>query len=204
MVKVDGVVPSITSITPPANATYSIDQQMNFSVVFSVTVTVTGTPTLDFVAGVTTINSTYISGSGTNTLLFRYTPIAGIGDADGIDLSAVNLTSGTIQDSSGNDIDVTIPAVDTSSVLIDAILPSIISVTAPANTTYLVGTTMDFSVLFSAAVTVTGAPSLAFVTSDGTKAATYLSGSGTTTLVFSYTVVSNDYDYDGITVKNII
>ena len=203
LVKVDGVIPSITSITPPANATYLISQQMNFSVVFSDTVTVTGTPTLDFVAGVTTINSTYISGSGTNTLLFRYTPIAGIDDADGIDLSAVNLTSGTIKDSSGNDIDVTIPAVDTSSVLIDAILPSIISVTAPANTTYLVGTTMDFSVLFSAAVTVTGAPSLAFETSDGTKAATYyLSGSGTTTLVFRYTVVSNDYDYDGITVNS--
>jgi hypothetical protein len=202
LVKVDGVAPSITSITPPANATYLISQQMNFSVVFSDTVTVTGTPTLDFVAGVTTINSTYISGSGTNTLLFRYTPTAGIADADGIALSAVNLTSGTIKDSSGNDIDVTIPAVDTSAVLIDAILPSIISVTAPANTTYLVGTTMDFSVLFSAAVTVTGTPSLAFVTSDGTKAATYLSGSGSTTLVFRYTVVSNDYDYDGITVNS--
>lgn len=202
LVKVDGAVPSISSITPPANGTYLISQPMNFSVIFSEAVTVTGTPTLDFVAGVATVNASYISGSGTNTLIFRYTPIAGDVDADGIGLSTVNLISGTVKDVSGNDIDVTLPVVNTSAVLIQGTLPSIISVTAPANATYLLGTTMDFSVLFSAAVTVTGLPSLAFVTTDGTKAATYFSGSGSATLIFRYTVVSNDYDYDGITVNS--
>jgi hypothetical protein len=202
LVRVDGIIPTISSITPPANATYLISQPMNFSVVFSDTVTVTGTPTLDFVAGIATINATYISGSGTTTLLFRHTPTAGNVDADGIALSTVNLTSGSIQDANGNEIDVTLPVVNTTGVLINGTLPSITSVTAPANSTYLVGNTMDFSVLFTAAVTVTGSPSLTFATANGTKAATYLSGSGSTTLIFRYTVVSNDYDYNGIVMSS--
>jgi hypothetical protein len=202
LVKVDAVVPTITSITPPSNATYLIGQQMNFSVIFSDVITVTGAPTLDFVAGAATVNAAYISGSGTNTLLFRYIPTSGDTDVDGIGLSTVNLTSGTIKDSSTNDIDVTLPVVNTASIFINGVLPSIISVTAPTNATYLVTNTMDFSVNFSTVVNVTGSPSLSFATTDGTKTATYLSGSGSSILVFRYTVANNDYDYDGITLNS--
>lgn len=202
LVKVDAVVPTITSITPPSNATYLIGQQMNFTVIFSDVVTVTGAPTLDFVAGAATVNAAYISGSGTNTLLFRYIPTSGDTDVDGIGLSTVNLTSGTIKDSSTNDIDVTLPVVNTASIFINGVLPSIISVTAPTNATYLVTNTMDFSINFSTLVNVTGSPSLSFATTDGTKTATYLSGSGSSTLVFRYTVANNDYDYDGITINS--
>ncbi|HET6419776.1 MAG TPA: Ig-like domain repeat protein [Geobacteraceae bacterium] len=81
------------------------------------------------------------------------------------------------------------------------ILPRVTSVGVPANGNYKLGDNLDFTVNFSKAVTVTGLPYLP-VTLDtgGTVHAAYQSGSGTTALVFSYTVKSGDLDTTGITV----
>ncbi|MGH9519420.1 MAG: type II secretion system protein, partial [Terriglobales bacterium] len=75
-------------------------------------------------------------------------------------------------------------------------IPAISAITPPANGTYTTGQVLTFTVTYSSAVTVTttgGAPylSLSAITgSIGTgnlAKATYQSGSGTTTLTFSYT-----------------
>ncbi len=70
---------------------------------------------------------------------------------------------------------------------------------------YVVGDELEFTVTFSEAVSVTGAPRLNFRTNDTggsspeTRQATYDSGNSTSTeLAFNYTVTSGDFDEDGI------
>lgn len=83
-----------------------------------------------------------------------------------------------------------------------AILPAatVSSVTVPSNGTYHIGQTLDFDVNFSGNVTVTGTPDLPItLTTGGTVDAHYVSGSGTSTLVFAYTIVSGEQSPAGIT-----
>ena len=59
---------------------------------------------------------------------------------------------------------------------------------------------ITFGVVFNQPVTVNGAARLRFSITGGSgdEYATYVSGSGTNTLVFSYTVLAADADPDGI------
>ena len=67
------------------------------------------------------------------------------------------------------------------------------------NGSYKAGTTISIQVTFSGAVTVTGTPQLTLETGNPDRTIDYLSGSGTSTLTFSYTVqagdTSSDLDY---------
>jgi hypothetical protein len=95
---------------------------------------------------------------------------------------------------------------DTSSVLVDGVAPTITSVTGPAAGTYIVGQHLDFTVVFSEAVVVDtagGTPRLQLTIGSTTRYATYLSGTGTSTLTFRYTVQSGDLDSDGIAVASL-
>ncbi len=201
-INVDAVIPTISTLTPPSNATYLVGQNMNFTAVFSHAVTVVGTPSIDFVLGSTTVHANYVSGSGTTSLLFRYIPISGDFDSNGIAIGTLELNSGTIQSAVGNNADLTLPVVNTSGVLVNGVNPTISTFTAPSNGTYLETNDMNFTVVFSSAVTVIGSPSVTFATTNGSRSAIYLSGSGTSTLIFRYTVASGVYDYDGIVVSS--
>jgi hypothetical protein len=64
------------------------------------------------------------------------------------------------------------------------------------NATYGVGVTIDIAVTFTSAVTVTGTPQLTLETGTTDHAASYSSGSGSTTLTFSYHVQSGDTSAD--------
>ena len=69
--------------------------------------------------------------------------------------------------------------------------------------TYAFGDVIAFEVKFSEAVTITGAPRLRFkITGTGDDYAPYVSGSGTDTLVFAYTVLATDADTNGIFLYN--
>ncbi len=71
-------------------------------------------------------------------------------------------------------------------------------VVQPAGGTYLSGQKLDAAVHFGYPVTVTGTPSIALQIGSQTVQATYLSGSGTPTLTFQYTVQGTDIDSDGV------
>ena len=73
--------------------------------------------------------------------------------------------------------------------------------TPAAGTTYLGGETIGFTATFTAPVTVTGAPTFAFMLGEATREADYASGSGTAELVFAYTVQAGETDTDGISWK---
>ena len=75
-----------------------------------------------------------------------------------------------------------------------------IASTPQSDSTYGAGETITVSVLFTENVTVTGAPRVALTVGSATRDAAYTSGSGTSTLTFSYTVQSGDSDTDGVSI----
>lgn len=87
---------------------------------------------------------------------------------------------------------------------VDHTAPNIISVTASEAKTYATGEEVTLTALFSEAVVVTGEPTIALVVGTANKLATYKSGTGTSSLVFGYTVASGDADDDGIECSNRI
>jgi Domain of unknown function (DUF4347)/Bacterial Ig-like domain/Putative Ig domain/RTX calcium-binding nonapeptide repeat (4 copies) len=123
-------VPDITSVTLPANGSYRAGQALDFTVVFDEAVTVstaTGTPSFPITLNTGgTVNATYISGSGTASLLFRYTVATGDLDTDGITVgSAIALNGGTIQNTGSKDAALTLPTVVSSGILVDSVVPTI-------------------------------------------------------------------------------
>ena len=93
----------------------------------------------------------------------------------------------------------------TSSIEITPVLSDIseisITSTPPAgqNDFYKLGDVITFTVSMKQAVTVTGTPTLSLVLgSDTSKKASFVSGSGSTALIFTYVVASGDLDSNGI------
>ena len=164
--------------------------------------TASGTPRLSLTIGGSVVYASYISGSGTSALTFRYTLQAGDLDADGISVGALEANGGTLQDGAGNDLDTTLNSVgSTSSVLVDAVAPTVSSVSVPSNDLYVAGENLDFTVNTSENVTVNtagGTPRIPLTVGSTTRYASYLSGSGTSALAFRYTVQSGDEDADGV------
>ena len=66
--------------------------------------------------------------------------------------------------------------------------------------TYAIGDKIEATVTFSEAVDVTGAPQLELQIGNDARQAAYSSGDDSAALVFSYTVVENDVDTDGIAI----
>src|SRR5206468_9228620 len=102
---VDNAGPAITSVSKPADGRYKTGQNLDFTVTFNENATVVttgGTPAIGLTIGATARNASYVSGSGTSALLFRYTTVSGDPDADGIAVAAaISLNGGTIKDALG-------------------------------------------------------------------------------------------------------
>jgi hypothetical protein len=202
-VQVDGIIPHITSILAPLNNNYTTTQNLDFTVQFNEAVTVANTPRLVLTIGANTRYATYLSGSGSNNLVFRYTVDSSDIDTDGIALaSALDLnTIGTIRDIANQNalLDLTSYMPDLSGVVVNATSLDVANVIAPSNNWYKLGNTLNFTVNFSAnAIVASGTPRLELNIGGSTSYANYASGSGTSALVFSYTVQATDLDTDGI------
>jgi len=168
---VDHVAPTVTSVAVPADGTYTVGQNLDFTVNFSENVTVTGAPRIAITEASGTVYATYLSGSGTSALLFRNTVVAGDSDPDGIELAAsIDLNGGTLQDAAANDANTTLNSVgSTTGVLVDANAPSVVSVTRvhPATTNLA---SVDYTVTFSQSVTGVDATDFSFTLSGVTGA----------------------------------
>uniref|UniRef100_UPI004048057F hypothetical protein n=1 Tax=Roseivirga sp. TaxID=1964215 RepID=UPI004048057F len=147
------VAPTVTSVTVPSNATYIAGGNLDFTVNFSENVTVNtggGTPQMSITIGATTRQAVYQSGSGSGALLFRYIIQAGELDTDGIAVGTLSANGGTLRDAGAKDATLTLNSVGvTTAVLVDAVAPTVTSVTVPSNATYLAGGNLDFTVNFS-------------------------------------------------------
>ena len=194
---------TITFVSVPGNGTYIIGQNLDFTVNFSAAVTVVttgGIPSLPLTIGGVAKHATYVSGSGTTALVFRYTLVSG--DAGALATgTGIALNGGTIKDGAGNNATLTFTAPTTSGITIDATAPSINSFNPPISGTYIFGQNLDFIVSFSEPVNVditNGMPYMVLTVGSKSVHADYQSGSGTNSLVFRYVVAANDYDADGV------
>ncbi|OGU07480.1 MAG: hypothetical protein A2X82_17205, partial [Geobacteraceae bacterium GWC2_55_20] len=138
-------LPAVSSVSVPSNTTYKAGDALNFTVTFDSNVTVTGTPTLSLALNTGgTVQASYVSGSDTQNLLFRYTVASGNQDNDGITVGALSLNGGTIKNATGGDANLTLYNVaSTTGVLVDAVAPTASSVSVPPNATYIAGQHLD-------------------------------------------------------------
>jgi hypothetical protein len=198
--KIDGVRPTVSSMAVSANKTYITAENIDFTATYSEAVTITGVPRLSLNAGITSRYATYFSGSGTNTIVFRYTVQAGDFDDNGIGLATlIDLNSGSISDANANaQTTLSFTAPTLTGVLVGGVDPTIISINPPASQTYISGAQLDFTVNFSENVTITGTPTLSLNVGATTVQASYVSGSGTSAIVFRYNVLADHYDADGV------
>ncbi len=204
-VTLDTTPPVIASVAVPSDGSYRTGNTLNFTVHTDDPVYVDstgGTPRLALTIGATTRYATYASGDGTNTLVFSYVVQAGDNDNNGIAIGAFSANGGSVTDGAGNALDAALNNVaSTANVLVDTVAPVAISVSVPASATYHTGDTLDFTVYYNEAVTVNtngGTPRFSIDVGGTTRYASYVSGSGTSALLFRYTVVNGDTDADGI------
>lgn len=205
------VIPKVINVTATnANGTFATGSPIHIQVVFNTTVTVTGTPQLTLSTGNPTVtNINYVSGTGTNTLMFDYTVIATNTSAD-LDYASANsliLNSGTIVGTNGITAVLTLPAPGTAGSLganKDLVIdPNAAQITAvdstTANGTYISGQSIVVRVTYNAAVTVNtggGTPRIPMDVVTANTYANYTSGSGTTVLIFTYVVATGNSSAD--------
>jgi uncharacterized repeat protein (TIGR02059 family) len=148
-------VPNANDITPPQvtgvnshkpNGHYKAGSIIDIQVSFSEPVIASGVPVLGLATGATSRAATYLSGSGSNTLNFRYTIQAGdiSADLDYLTSSSLVLNGGSIRDGNSNDATLTLPAPGTANSLganknlaIDTVAPAYTSGTAVGSTIVL-------------------------------------------------------------------
>lgn len=225
---IDTIVAVTNVTTTVPSGSYGIGQVIPVQVIFNKPVTVFGTPQLilDLDSPTDSVVVNYSTGSGTKILTFNYTIQAGHNtpDLDYISSSALQLNGGAIVDTvaNGNAV-LTLPLPGSQGslgfnkdILIDTNLPLVVGVTAGASVpdgTYVAGQTIPVQVTFNEPVSVTGIPQVTldtngllgpqpFLNPGDTSDAVinYVSGSGTTTLTFNYTIAQgqNTPDLDAL------
>ena len=206
-----------TSVAPvnatTASGTYGVGAVITLTLQFSEGLVVTGTPRLKLETGTTDQYATYSARTTTSvsndTLTFTYTVQAGdsSADLDQFSATALELNSGTIKDTAGNDAILTLAAPGTTGSLaanaalliaaVDSVAPSISAVASTNSAgTYGIATLITLTVQFSEIVLVSGTPTLKLETGSTDRLASYANGSGTNTLSFTYTVQAGDISAD--------
>lgn len=216
-ITVNPINPKVVSVgTTKSNGTYKIADVIPLTVTFDQQVFVTGgTPTLELETGTIDQKALHATGNGTNILTFNYTVQAGdaTADLDYTSTTALSLNGAAIKNAGNYNAILTLPAVagvkslgGQHAIVIDGVVPTVTSVTVPANGYYTLNQNLDFTINFSEAVMVNktgGTPRLALDIAGQTVYASYNAGSGSTALVFRYTVATGLEDRNGITVGSL-
>jgi hypothetical protein len=184
------------ALTTPTKTTYKLNDPLSFKVAYSQNMVVTGNPVINFTVNGVAKTAAYASGSTGNVLTFTHTVSSS--DAKGTPVvvtSPIVLTGGTIKDvvdAANAPLAFTPPT--STGITVDGVVPTVSSVTTTNGTHYLTAgpNPINLTATFSEAVIVTGVPSIGVTINGTVRAATYTSGSGTTALVFAYTVVAGD------------
>jgi plastocyanin len=198
----------ITGITGISNGYGNVGDIINATVGFTKSIVVSGSPILVLNIGGTSVNATYSSGSGSSSLVFVYTILSGQNDPNGvsIDANSLNLNGGTLADSVGNTATITHLAVaDNASYRVDTTAPTVSSIgitgiTGISNGYGNAGDTVTATVGFTKTVTVTGLPIVVLNIGGTSVNATYSSGSSSSSLTFTYIILSGQNDSNGISI----
>ena len=223
-VRVNGQYPYVIGMQVPENGTYLSAKNLDFILEFDKPVTVTNTPYLVIkvgtAPGITDRNATYVSGSGTKFLTFRYTTVPGDVDTDGIELApAIVQDTGDIAVSAAptvsfftDPLNNVIEPPSMIGVILSSLRPQPISIARNIDLTsavfgtaldnvWIIGQEIKITIGFNTGIfvnTTMGTPTIQMNIGGITKNATYLSGGdGQTSLIFTYTIVEGDLDMDG-------
>jgi hypothetical protein len=193
----------VTNVTSTnADGEYINGDTIDIQVTLSDTVTVTGSPYLPLETGSTDGSASYLSGSGTTVLTFRYTVVPGQSTADlGTPAAAsIILNGGSVTGSDGMAAYLYISPF--LSIQVGALAynknisfnaTKVVNVTSPnPNGNYVTGDTLTIVVEFSGNVTKGCGTDLSLRSQTSSKNAIYTSGSGTKFLTYIYTVLAAD------------
>jgi len=188
---VDTIAPGATSLVQPAFGPYVAGKTVEARVRFSEAVIVSGVPTLPLFFGTAQRTMNFQRVDGTD-VVFSY-----VVTAKDVSLHHHARTNGLIGLLGGSKIaDVAGNAATAQAApLADPQAPvvlGILSATAPAAGAHKAGDRISVTVNFEAPVSVTGKPTLAFTIGGSARAFTYLAGSGTKSIVFSYVLTKSD------------
>ncbi|WP_201339208.1 beta strand repeat-containing protein [Isorropodon fossajaponicum symbiont] len=216
LLTVDTTAPTVSSTTISATdssntaktSTLVAGDKVVVTVAMSEATTVTGTPTYTIDVGGVNKTASYVSGSGTSSLKFSYTIATGDTDTAGGITSgtgALVLAGGTLKDGAGNAAALTTAVAASNTLAVDTVAPTVssttISATDSSNTaktsTLVAGDKVVVTVAMSEATTVTGTPTYTIDVGGVNKTASYVTGSGTSSLKFSYTIATGDTDTAG-------
>ncbi|MCX6527493.1 MAG: Ig-like domain-containing protein, partial [Actinobacteria bacterium] len=166
---VDTVLPTVSGVSSLiANGSYRSGTALDITVTFTKNVVVTtaaGTPTVLMETGVTDRPASYISGSGTSVMMFRYVVQTGDASSD-LDVQssgALLLNGGLIKDVSGNNAVVTLASPGASgslgsvkAIVIDTVAPSAPTTLAvtPAGGTVVANTLLANNTNMTASATI--------------------------------------------------
>ncbi|MEJ4088934.1 MBG domain-containing protein [Galbibacter orientalis] len=133
-ITIEAIPPAVTNVTSSTpNGLYGESDVIEIQIDFSKEVSVTGTPQLTLASGATNHLIDYISGSGSNSLIFNYTIQEGdtSNDLDYLSTNALTLNAGSIKGGNSLDAILTLPTPGTANSLgankeleIDGIKPS--------------------------------------------------------------------------------
>ena len=195
---VDTLIPVVSSLSSPiVNGAYRAGTTIDIAVTLSENVVVTtggGVPTLLLETGATDRAASYVSGSGTSILTFRYVVQTGdtSSDLDVQSTSALVLNGGAIKDVAGNDalLAVSIASATGSLASSKAI---VIDTTAPATPTALtvtpVGGVVVANTLLAASTNMTATATMVAGQATGGSAELIL---GTITIATDTTILAGD------------
>ncbi|MGW8122654.1 Ig-like domain-containing protein, partial [Roseivirga echinicomitans] len=143
----------VTSVAVPANDTYKIGDELDFTASFTLPITITGTPSIPITIGTNSKTANLKAAvSNNSTATFSYTITEGDLDTDGIALGTIiSLNGGTIKDQFATDAQLALNNVGvTTSIHVDGIRP-VPTLTTSAATLVNGKFTVEFT--FSEAVT---------------------------------------------------
>lgn len=199
-----GPPPNEIATLAPASKWYRLNDVLTFSIVFDQNVTVAGgSPYLSIdIGGVTKTASWDPASNGTNSIVFRYMVQATDMDADGITIGSMSYNGSAIRGSNN------LPAVFTNSwtydpIKVDGIVPTISSITIPGNGIYRPGQNLDFTVVWSENVIMSGSYPHIRISIDSAgspKQAEMFNNTGVITN-FRYTLQLPDADFNGISLS---
>lgn len=213
---IDGIRPTILSITPPAPKTYSTitgvnNTNMEFKINWSepVRYSLTTGVKIPMDVGGSATPIPYQTGNNSNIITHRPTVLTALNDSNGVTLtSPLEITgAATITDQAGNSVtNFTFPLPDTSEVLVDTTPPNIQLVEmVTSNGTYKKNDTIDVKVTFSEPVTLTRSgsfPQIDIQVGGVNHVMEALADGEATTHIFRYTI--NDGDNDNVVVGSQI
>ncbi|MCK9403788.1 MAG: T9SS type A sorting domain-containing protein [Chitinophagaceae bacterium] len=209
---IDVTNPIILSAHYPINKLYKSADTLYFILHFNEKINVATNENLPFIPltiGSKSRSALYTAGSGSDSLVFTYIIQPGEFDNDGIKTgNSIQLNNAKITDMAGN---IALPGFSNppsaKSITVDAVQPKVNSVTVPAAASYITGNLLGFLVNYSEKVIVTitdSVPAIQILIGGKTRNVLYQSGSDSSTLLFSYRIQKDDFDEDGIKLKDTL